>query len=94
MHIHGHGKAADLAQRVKPCLNLIGTGPTTQTAGANAVASSASMLDTARIAKIVGHDGEQNGPVYKITVGRDDLKLKKMGRHDQRSHGAEYLGGL
>lgn len=36
-------------------------------------------LDTARIAKIVGHDGEQNGAVYKITVGRDDIKLKEMG---------------
>ena len=27
----------------------------------------------------MGHEGEQNGPVYKITVGRDDLKLKEMG---------------
>src|SRR5205085_10014148 len=24
-------------------------------------------------------DGEQNGAVYKITIGRDDLKLKEMG---------------
>ena len=79
MHIHGHGTAVDLAQHVKPALDLIGKGQTTQTAGANAVASSKSMLDTARIAKIVGHDGEQNGAVYKITVGRDDLKLKEMG---------------
>jgi len=36
-------------------------------------------LDTAKIAKIVGHDGEQNGSVYKITVGRDDLSVKEMG---------------
>lgn len=27
----------------------------------------------------MGHEGEQNGAVYKITVGRDDLKLKEMG---------------
>ena len=40
---------------------------------------SAGKLDTAKIAQIVGHDGEQNGQVYKITVGRDDLKLKEMG---------------
>ena len=79
MHVHGHGKAAELAQHVKPALDLIGKGPTTQTAGANPVASSKSMLDTARIAKIVGHDGEQNGAVYKITVGRDDLNIKEMG---------------
>ena len=36
-------------------------------------------LDDAKIARIVGHDGEQNGAVYKITVGRDDIKLKEMG---------------
>lgn len=27
----------------------------------------------------MGHEGEQSGAVYKITVGRDDLKLKEMG---------------
>ncbi len=27
----------------------------------------------------MGHEGEQNGAVYKITIGRDDLKLKEMG---------------
>ena len=37
------------------------------------------MIDTAKIAQIVGHQGEQTGRVYKITVGRDDLKLKEMG---------------
>jgi hypothetical protein len=33
----------------------------------------------AKIAQIVGHQGEQTGPVYKITVGRDDINLKEMG---------------
>lgn len=78
MHIHGHGKAIDLAQRVKPALDLIGKGqpaPSAPTAGAIAK----TMIDTARIAKMVGHEGEQNGAVYKITVGRDDLHLKEMG---------------
>jgi hypothetical protein len=37
------------------------------------------VLDTARITKIVGHEGEQNGTVYKITVGRPDLDVKEMG---------------
>jgi len=36
-------------------------------------------MDTAKIAQIAGHQGEQNGAVYKITVGRDDLKLMEMG---------------
>jgi len=36
-------------------------------------------VDTAKIAKIVGHEGEQLGEVYKITVGRDDLNMKEHG---------------
>jgi hypothetical protein len=44
-----------------------------------ASAKQGTTLDTVRIAKIVGHAGEQNGPVYKITLGRDDVNLKDMG---------------
>jgi len=40
---------------------------------------SAREIDTAKLSAIVGHPGEQNGAVYKITVGRDDLKLTEMG---------------
>ena len=36
-------------------------------------------MDTAKIARLVRYDGEQNGQVYKITVGRDDLNLTEMG---------------
>lgn len=36
-------------------------------------------LDTAALAKIIGHEGEQSGPVYKITIGRSDFTLKEMG---------------
>ena len=36
-------------------------------------------MDTAKLAKIVGAEGEQTGDVYKITIGRDDLKLTEMG---------------
>jgi hypothetical protein len=80
MHIHGHGKAADLAQRIKPALDLIGkSAPSQSPTKAPAGASAKSTLDTPQIAKIIGHDGEQNGAVYKITIGRDDLMLKEMG---------------
>ena len=78
MHVHGHGNAADLAKRIKPGLDLIGKGASSQPA-AKPASSPATTLDTAKIAKIVGHDGEQSGAVYKITIGRDDLKLKDMG---------------
>jgi uncharacterized protein DUF1259 len=77
MHVHGHGKPADLAQRVKPALDLIGKATTP--AGATPAAAPASTLDTAKLAQIVGTQGEQSGAVYKITIGRDDLKLTEMG---------------
>ena len=81
MHVHGHGKAADLAAKVKPALDLTGKGSAQHQSSVTGGASniSAGQIDTAKIAKIAGHDGEQNGAVYKITIGRDDLKLKEMG---------------
>jgi hypothetical protein len=81
MHVHGHGKASDLAQMVKPALDLIGKGSpqhqSSVTGGSAGVAGG--TIDTAKIAKLVGHEGEQNGQVYKITIGRDDINLKEMG---------------
>jgi hypothetical protein len=77
MHVHGHGKATALAENIKPALALI--GKSTQSAASPAGATPKTTLDTAQIAKIVGHEGEQNGAVYKITVGRDDIKLTEMG---------------
>jgi hypothetical protein len=81
MHVHGHGKPADLARMAKPAVDLIGRGTpqhqSSVTGGTSTI--SAGQIDTAKIARIAGHEGEQNGAVYKITVGRDDLKLKEMG---------------
>jgi hypothetical protein len=81
MHVHGHGKAADLAKMAKPALDLIGKGaPQHQSSVSGSTSNiSAGQIDTANIAKLVGHEGEQNGQVYKITVGRDDIGLKEMG---------------
>jgi len=81
MHVHGHGKAADLARMVKPAVDLIGSGsPKHQSSvtGGNSNVSGG-QIDTAKIAKIVGHAGEQTGMVFKITIGRDDLNVKEMG---------------
>jgi Domain of Unknown Function (DUF1259) len=76
MHVHGMGKAADLARRVKPGLDLIGHVKTEMPVSASA---GGTALDTAKLAKIAGHEGEQAGAVYKITVGRDDLGMKEDG---------------
>lgn len=81
MHVHGHGKAADLAAKAKPAVDLIGHGTaqhrSSEAGSENSIA--AGKLDTAKLAQIAGHEGEQSGQVYKITVGRDDLKLTEMG---------------
>src|SRR5689334_5498911 len=81
MHVHGHGKAADLARMVKPALDLIGKGkPQHQSTVTGSDPNiSGGTIDTANIAKVVGHEGEQSGQVYKITIGRDDIALKEMG---------------
>jgi len=76
MHVHGMGKAQDLARRVKPALDLIGQVKPASTIPASA---GGTPIDTAKIARIVGHDGEQSGAVYKITIGRDDLGMKEHG---------------
>jgi hypothetical protein len=79
MHIHGHGKALDLANDLKPAVDLIGQSKPGGGGQTPAAAPKQSTLDAEKITKIVGHAGEQNGPVYKITVGRDDLDVKEMG---------------
>jgi Domain of Unknown Function (DUF1259) len=82
MHVHGHGSAADLARRLKPAVELIGKkagSAPAATTGAAAPAPASRELNTASIAQLVGHQGEQSGAVYKITVGRDDLKVTEMG---------------
>src|SRR5262249_36735831 len=79
MHVHGHGKPADIARRIKPAIDLIGKN-TPKPSGTPAPATPpANTLDTAKLAQIVGTQGEQNGAVYKITIGRDDLKVTEMG---------------
>ena len=77
MHVHGHGTAAELAQKLKPAIDLIGkAGASAQSAPASAPQAT---LNTSRLAEIVGAAGEQNGAVYKFTLGRTDLKVVEMG---------------
>jgi hypothetical protein len=80
MHVHGMGTAADLARRLKPAIDLIDQA-VRRTQPSETVASSATTrgLDTAALARIIGHTGDQNGPVYKITIGRPDINLREHG---------------
>lgn len=79
MHVMGHGTPADLAKKAKPAVDLIGHVNSARSHGPGSATLQPGSLDTAKIAQITGKQGEQNGQVYKITVGRDDLNVKEMG---------------
>jgi hypothetical protein len=79
MHVHGHGSASDLANKLKPALTLIGKPGASPSPAAPAGKSIQGTLDSAQLGKIVGTDGETTGAVYKITIGRPDIKIVEMG---------------
>lgn len=80
MHVHGMGSAAELTRRVKPAIDLIDQSAKRAPAPpAAAPAASATTLNSAALAKIIGHEGEQSGPVYKITIGRPDINVREHG---------------
>lgn len=81
MHVHGMGTADALAQKLKPAVAMIGasTPPAPSATGGPAPAAATSGLNAAALAKTIGTEGERNGAVYKITIGRDDLQVREMG---------------
>jgi hypothetical protein len=78
MHVHGHGTTADLAKKIQPAIALIGKGAAPG-GPPSAGRTLEGKLDTDAIARTIGAQGEQNGSVYKITLGRSDLTVKEMG---------------
>jgi protein-tyrosine-phosphatase len=76
MHVHGMGTAEGLARRVQPALRLIDSAVRRTSAAA---APAAGVIDGRAVAAILGHEGEQNGPVYKVTLGRPDLDVRVHG---------------
>ncbi|MDO8680660.1 MAG: DUF1259 domain-containing protein [Acidobacteriota bacterium] len=79
MHVHGHGKAADLAAQLKPAVALIDAAMKRAAPAAGAAPAAAAALDSKALATIIGTEGEQNGPVYKITIGRPDIDVREHG---------------
>ena len=79
MHVHGHGLAADLATEVKPAIALMGRGLPQGARPPPAPTAAATSLDTAALSKVIGYPGDQNGPVFKITIGRPDIVMREMG---------------
>ena len=78
LHVHGMGTATELASKIRPAVDLIGRDPFS---GATAPGTELAKgpLDAAALSKIIGFPGEQNGVVYKITIGRADLDVREHG---------------
>jgi hypothetical protein len=66
MHVHGHGDPVKLAETVRAAVALTGT-PAAAPAG---VPAGSFALDTAAIARVLGHTGRVNGGVYQVSVPR------------------------
>src|SRR5215213_3093838 len=75
MHVHGMGRAAALAEQIKPALALIDR----PAASTGAPAPAAATLDGAALSSINGHPGEQTGAVCKVTIARSDLQVREHG---------------
>src|SRR5947207_6601661 len=61
MHVMAHGTAAELARNAKPAVDLIGhVAQSHPSSGSATVTLQPGKLDTGKIAKIVGHEGEQS----------------------------------
>ena len=79
MHVHGMGRAGDLAAKLRPAIDVINKAMQRVGTPPAMTAPPAPSLDGAALSKIVGHQGEQNGPIYKITIGRPDVDLREHG---------------
>jgi hypothetical protein len=66
LHIEGHGDPTKVAEAVRAALDLTGTPPPKPAMPD----TGAFALDTARVARALGHQGKVNGGVYQVSVPR------------------------
>lgn len=94
MHIHGMGTPAELAQKFAATLKNSKLLPANQpssaaatsapagnnaTPAASAAPTGKELFDVPALDKIVGYQGNVNGPTCKYTIGRADLTVLDMG---------------
>jgi hypothetical protein len=79
MHVHGMGSAGDLARRIKPAIDLIDEAAKRAGPPPSSPAPMLGQLDVAALSQAIGYPGDQNGAVYKITIGRPDINLREHG---------------
>ena len=67
VHIHAHGDAVKIAETVRQAVALTKTPPPAPPAAASAEPFG---IDTAQVARTLGHSGRVNGGVYQVNVPR------------------------
>lgn len=76
MHVHGRGDVGELARSYAAALANSKILPKNQPAPGTPTPHA---FDTVALDSIVGNKGVTNGPSFKYTIGRDDLKIMEMG---------------
>lgn len=80
MHIHGMGSMEDLAKKFAATIRDSKISPANQPApSAPNPVTGKENFDIPALDAIVKYPGTVNGPTYKYTVGRSDLKVMVMG---------------
>lgn len=79
MHVHGMGAPGELAARYARALANSKILPANQPKVDPAARTAKEIFDLPALDAIVGKTGAVNGPAYKYTVGRDDLRIMEMG---------------
>jgi hypothetical protein len=80
MHIQGMGSVADLAKRYADTIRDSKVFPANQPApSAPPAITGKDNFDIPALDAIVKYTGTVNGPTYKYTIGRSDLKVMMMG---------------
>ncbi|GAC1553441.1 MAG: hypothetical protein NVS3B13_10260 [Mucilaginibacter sp.] len=80
MHIHGMGSVAELAKKYANTIRDSKLFPANQPApGSPPAMTGKENFDLPALDAIVKYTGTVNGPTYKYTIGRSDLKVTAMG---------------
>jgi hypothetical protein len=80
MHIHGMGTVAELAKKYADTIRDSKLFPANQpTPSTPSAITGKENFDLPALDAIVKYTGTVNGPTYKYTIGRDDLKIMAMG---------------
>src|SRR5262245_11540091 len=80
MHVHGMGDAGESARNYSAAIRPSKLHPANQPpAGPPPARTGKEIFDLPQLDRIVGKQGTVNGPTYKYTIGRADLRVMAMG---------------